>query len=143
MWKSPRPLLVFWLVWTLSDIVAFLMTGVALNVALILRRLVFLRYLGSIDPNGWMASPTTALVFFEGLGLRLISRGGGAVGLSLVFVLGGLILGLPVGILFVFFGRRAIALQGPGIDILNVEGRLQVSFCLCITCLLYHFLPAI
>ncbi len=50
-----------------------------------------------------MASLTTALVFLRGLGLRLISGGGGVVGLSLVFVVGGLILGLPVGVLLVFF----------------------------------------
>ncbi len=51
-----------------------------------------------------MASLTTALVFLGGLGLRLISGDRGAVELSLVFVLRGLILGLPVGILLVFFG---------------------------------------
>ncbi len=86
---------------------AFLMTSIALDVAQVLRCLVFFCYLGSIDPVGWMASlasPTTALVFLRSLGLRLISGGGGPVGLSLVFVLGGLALGLPVGILFVFFG---------------------------------------
>ncbi len=121
----------------------FLMTDVALDVAQVLRRLVFFRYLGSIDPNSWMASPTTALVFLGGLGLGLISGGGGAVELSLVFVLGGFILGLLVGVLLVFFGRRAMALRAPGIDVLNIERRLQVSLCLYITCLLYHFIPAI
>ncbi len=90
-----------------------------------------------------MASPTTALVFLGGLGLRLISRGEGAVGLNLVFVFGGLILGLLVGVLLVFFRRRAIAFWALGIDIPNVEGKLQVSFCLYIICLFYHFLPAI
>ncbi len=119
------------------------MVGVVLDVAQVLRRLVLLRYLGSINLSGWMASPTTAFVFLGGLGLRLISEGGGAVGLSLVFILGGLILGLPVGVLLEFFGRRAMALRAPGIDVPNVEGRLQVSLCLYITCLLYHFLPAI
>ncbi len=93
MWRSSRPPLVFWLVWTLGGIVAFLMTGVALDVAQVLRRLVLLCYLGSIDPNGWMASPTTTLVFLGGVSLRLISGSRGAVGLSLVFVLGGLIWG--------------------------------------------------
>ncbi len=48
-----------------------------------------------------MASPITALVFLGGLGLRLIS-GGGGIGLSLVFI-GGFITELPIGILFVFF----------------------------------------
>ncbi len=90
-----------------------------------------------------MASPSTALVFLRSLGLRLISGGGGAVGLSLVFVLGGLALGLSVGVLFVFFGRQAIALRAPGINVPNVEGRLQVSLCLYITCLLHNFVPAI
>ncbi len=50
-----------------------------------------------------MASPTTALVFFGSLSLSLISGGRGAVGLSLVFILGGLILGLSVSIFLVFF----------------------------------------
>ncbi len=42
-----------------------LMIGVTFDIALVLWRLVFilLRYLGSIDPSGWMISPTTALVF--------------------------------------------------------------------------------
>ncbi len=90
-----------------------------------------------------MASPMTALIFFGGLGLRLISGGGGAVGLSLVFVPEGLVLGLPVGVLLVFFGRRAMALRVPSIDVPNIEGRLQVSLCLCITCLLHNFFSAI
>ncbi len=83
------------------------MTGIVLDVAQVLWCLVFFCYLGSIDPGDGMASmasPTTVLVFLGSLGLRLISGGGGAVGLSLVFVLGGLILGLPVGVFFVFFG---------------------------------------
>ncbi len=83
------------------------------------------------------------LIFLGGLGLRLISGGGRAVGLSIVFVLGGLILGLLVGVLFIFFRRRAIAFRAPDIDIPNVEGRLQVSFCLCITCFLHHFLSSV
>ncbi len=122
------------------------MIGIALDVAQVLGHLVFFCYLGSIDPGGWMASmasPTTALVILWSLGLRLISGGGGAVGLSLVFVLGGLILGLPVCVLLVFFGRRAMAFRTAGIDVPNIERRLQVSLCLYITCLLHNFLPAI
>ncbi len=125
------------------------MAGIARDVTQILLCLVFFRYLNSIDPGGWMASsmasPTTALVFFESLGLKLmlISGGGGVVGLSLVFILRGLALGLPVGVLLVFFGRRAVALRAPGIDVPNIEGRLQVSLCLYITCFLHNFLPAI
>ncbi len=71
-----------------------------------------------------MASPTTALVFLGSLGLRLmlISGGRGVVGLSLVFVLGALALGLPVGVLLVFFGRRAVALRAPGIDVQKRQG---------------------
>ncbi len=99
----------------------FLLTGVALDVAQVLGRLVFFRYLDSIDLSGWMASPTTALVFLGVLGLRLISRSGVTVGLSLVFVLGGLILGLPIRVFLVFFGRRAMALWAPDIDVFNVE----------------------
>ncbi len=143
MWRSPKPSLVFWLVCTLGGIVTFLMTDVALDMAQVLRCLVLLYYLGSINPSGWMASPTTALVFLGGLGLRLISGSGGAVRLSLVFVFRGLILGLPVGVLLVFFRLRAMAFWAPGIDVPNVEGRLQVSFCLYITYLLHQFLPAI
>ncbi len=79
------------------------MTGVALDMAQVLGRFVFFRYLGSIDPCGWMTSPTTALVFFGGLGLRLMSGSGGAVRLSLVFVFGDLVLGLPVSVLLVFW----------------------------------------
>ncbi len=82
-----------------------------------------------------MASLTTALVFLGSLGLKLISGGGGVAGLSLVFVLGGLALGLSVGVLLVF-GRRVVALRAPGIDVPNIEGRLQVSLCFYITCLL-------
>ncbi len=91
-----------------------------------------------------MASPATALVFLGSLGLRLmlVSGGGGVVRLSLVFVLGGLALGLSVGVLL-DLGRRAVALRAPGIDVPNVEGRLQVNLCFCITCLLHNFLPTI
>ncbi len=120
-----------------------MMTDVALNMAQVLEHLIFFCYLGSINPGGWMAFPKTTLVFLGGMGLRLISGSGEAVGLSLVFVLGDLILGLPVGVFLVFFGRWVMAFWAPGIDVPNVEGRLQVSLCLYITCLLYHFLPAI
>ncbi len=125
---------------------AFLIIGVALDVAQVFRCLVFFRYLGSINSGGGMASsmtsPTTAFVLLGGLGLRLISGGRGAVGLSLVFVLGDPALGLSVNVLLVF-GQRAKALRAPGIDVPNVERRLQVSLCLCITRLLHNFLPAI
>ncbi len=119
--------LVFWHVWTLGGIVAFLITGIAFDVAQVLWCFVLFRYLGSIDLGGWiasMASPTIAHVFLGSPGLRLISGGGRAVGLSLVFILGGLILRLPVGVLLVFFGQWAVAFRVPGIDVLNVEGRL-------------------
>ncbi len=91
-----------------------------------------------------MASSATALVFFRSLGLRLllISGGGGVVGLNLVFVLGGLALGLSVGVLLIL-GRRAVALWAPGVDVPNIEGRLQVSLRFYITCLLHNFLPTI
>ncbi len=102
----------------------FLMTGIALNVAQVLGHLIFFCYLGSIDLNGWMASPTTVFVFLGGLELRLISRDGGVVGLSLVIGLRSLILRLLVGVLLIFFGRRAMAFWALGIDVLNVEKRL-------------------
>ncbi len=60
---------------------AFLMTGVALDVAQVLWCLVFFRYLDSIDSGGWiassMASPATSLVFFGSLGMRLLLISGG------------------------------------------------------------------
>ncbi len=106
---------------------AFVMTGVILDVAQVLWCLVIFCYLGSIDFDGWMvssmASPMTALVLLWGLGLKLISRGGGAVGLGLDFVLGGLALGLSVGVLLVF-GRQTMALRATGIDVPNGKGRL-------------------
>ncbi len=91
-----------------------------------------------------MAFPMTALVFLGSLGLRLmlVSGGGGVVGLILVFVLGGLALGLSVGVLLVL-GQQAMALRAPGVDVPNIEGRLQVSLCFYITCLLHNFFPAI
>ncbi len=137
MWRSPRPLLVFWLVWALGSIVNLLVTGVILDMAEVLLRLIFFHYLGSVDLSGWMASPTTVFVFLGGLGLKLIS-GGGGIGLSLVFI-GGLIAGLLIGILFVLFCWQAMAFRAPGIDVPNVEGRLQVNLYLYITCLFHHF----
>ncbi len=109
-------------------------------------RFVLLCYLGSIDSGDWMvsmASSTTALIFLESLGLRLISEGGGVIGLSLVFVLGGLILGFPVGIFLVFLCQRAMAFWAPGINFPNIEGWLQVSLCFYITCLFHHFFSRI
>ncbi len=84
------------------------MIDIVFNMTQVLWRLVlvFLCYLGGIDPSGWMtfmasmASPTTSLVFLGSLGLRLISKRGG-LGLSLV--LGSLIAGLLVDVLLVFF----------------------------------------
>ncbi len=72
-----------------------------------------------------MAAPTIALVFLEALGLRLISGGGGIVGLSLVFVLvGGLVVGLPIGVFFIFLYQWAMTFWAPGINFPNVEGWL-------------------
>ncbi len=104
------------------------MIGIIFDMAQVLWRLVFLCYLGSIDPGSWMASiasPTTALVFLGSLGLRLISKGGGAVGLNLIFVLlRYLVLGLSVGVLLVFFCQRAMTFWAPRVDFPNIEGWL-------------------
>ncbi len=81
------------------------MASVALDVTQVLEHLVIYRYLGSVDSSSWRASPTIMHAFLGGLGLKLICGGGGAVRLSLFFVFGGLILGLPVHVLLVFFGR--------------------------------------
>ncbi len=54
-----------------------------------------------------MTSLITALVFLDGLGLKLISGDRGIVGLKLVFVfIGGLVAGLLIDILFVFLCRN-------------------------------------
>ncbi len=90
-----------------------------------------------------MASPTTALVLLGSLGLRLISEVRGAVGLSLVFVLGSLIPRLLVGVILVFLCRRAIAFRAFGVDFSNIEGWLQVSLYFYIICLLHYFFPHI
>ncbi len=79
------------------------MAGVALDVTQVFWYLILLFYFVSIDSGGWMtlmASLMIMFVFFGCLGLRLIRRRGG-LGLSLV--LGGLIAGLLVGVLLVFF----------------------------------------
>ncbi len=89
-----------------------------------------------------MTSQATALVFLGSLGLKLMSGDGGVVGLSLVFVLGSLALGLSVSVLLVL-RQRAVALRAPGVDVPNIEGRLQVSLCFYITYLLHNFLSAI
>ncbi len=123
-----------------------LVTGVTLDMAQVLWSFVLLRYLGSIDPGGWIASmvsPTPEFVFLGSLGLRLISGGGETMGLSLIFVLGGLILELLIGIFLVFLCRRAMAFGAPGVDFPNIERWLQVSLCFCITCLFHHFFSRI
>ncbi len=90
-----------------------------------------------------MAFPMTVFIFLGGLSLRLISGDGGAMGLSLVFVLKSLILGLLVDVFLVFFCRQEMAFWVPGIDVQNIEERLQISLCLYMTCLFHHFLPTI
>ncbi len=114
--------------------------------AQVLWHLIFLCYFGSINLGDWMAfmaSLTTALVFLGSLGLRLISGGEGAVGLSLVFILGSLVLGLLVSILLVFLCRQAMAFWVFGVDFPNIKGWLQVSLCFYITCFFHHFFPRI
>ncbi len=98
------------------------MAGVTFDIAQILWHfvLILLCYFGSIDPSGWIASSTTALIFFGSLGLRLISRKRG-LGLSLIFILGGFIAGLSIGDLFVFLCRQAITFWVPEINFPNVE----------------------
>ena len=75
MWRLSRPPLVFWLCGVLTRIVTFLFVGVALDMAYVLGFvLVFLHYLGGIDPSGGRASLLTFLIFCKSLGLRLISK---------------------------------------------------------------------
>ncbi len=51
----------------------FLITGVALDMAQVLERLVLFHYLGSIYPSVWIAFLTTMLVFLGGLGLSAMT----------------------------------------------------------------------
>ncbi len=78
------------------------------------------------------------LVFLGGLDLSLIN-GKGDLGLSLIFVLGGLFVGLPIGILLVFLGRRTMTFGIPRVNFPNIKGWLQVSFYFYIIGLLNHF----
>ncbi len=101
------------------------MADIIFDIAQVLWRLVFILfcYLNSINSGGWMASmasPTTALVFLGGLGLRLISRRRG-LGLSLVLVFEGLIEGLLIGVFFVFFCQRTMTFQVSRINFPNIE----------------------
>ena len=81
---------------------------------------ILLCYFGGIDLKGWMTSPTTALVFFGGLYLRLISKRE-IVRLSFFFILGSLITVYPIDVLFIFFDQWAMAFWAPGINFLNVK----------------------
>ena len=89
----------------------FLFVDVTLDVAQVLGLiLVFFCYLGNVDPSSWRASLSISLTLFEGLGLRLIN-GREVVGLSLFFVfVESFIIVLPIGVFFVLFDQRAIAL---------------------------------
>ncbi len=81
----------------------FLLAGIELDIAQVFDLvLILLCYLGDIDSSSWMTS-LTILVFPGSLGLRLIS-GSRVLELSLVFVLGSLIVRLPIGVLLVLFG---------------------------------------
>ncbi len=105
--------------------------------------LIFLCYLGDIDPSGWIIFSTATLVFFGGLGLKLISERG-IMGLSFIFVLvGSLIAMLPISVILVFLDRQLIFFQVPGIDLLSPGGWLQVGFCFYINSFLYHLVPRI
>ncbi len=92
-----------------------LFIGITLDVAQVFSLiLVLLCYLSGVDPSGWMASPTAALVFLWGLGLRLISKKG-IVRLSLVFW--SLISVFLIGVVLVVLDRRPIAPWAPEVDL--------------------------
>ena len=66
------------------------------------------------------------------------------MGLSLLFVLAGIFVAMfPINIFLVLFDQRTIAFWVFGIDFPNIEGWLEVSLCLYISGLLYHFVPRI
>ncbi len=142
IWRSLRPLLVFWLFRIFVSIVTFLLAGIAPDVAQVLSFIfVFLCYLDSIDPSGWMASSTTfmTLIFLGSLALRLISRRK-IMGLSLIFVIiRNLIPVLLIGIVLVFFDRRPIVSRAPKVDLLSLGGWLEAGLYFYIDGLLYYF----
>ncbi len=118
-----------------------LFAGIALDVVQVLSIIfVFLCYLGGIDPSSWMASPTTILVFFGDLGLRLISRRG-IVRLGLIFW--SLILVLPIGVILIFIDRRPIAPWAPRVDFPSPKRWLKPGLCFYIDSFLYHLVPHI
>ena len=102
----------------------FLSIGITVDVAHVLGLiLVFLCYFDGIDPGSLKkASPPIFLIFFGGLGLRLIS-GKRVMRLSLFFVLAeSLIAILLIGMFLVLFDQQAMAFWAFGIDFPNVEG---------------------
>ena len=114
--------------------------GIALDVAQIFGLvLVLLCYLSCIDPSGWITLPTSMmLIFLGGLGLKLIS-GRRQMGLSLFFILESFIAMLPIGVILVFFDRRLMSFQAPGIDFPNHRVWLETSLCFYINNFSYHF----
>ena len=119
-WRSPRPLLVFWLVRTLICVVIFLFAGVALDVTQVLGLVfLFLDYLGCIDPGGWTVFSSASMTFFGVLNLRLISS---KRGLRLSLFLGSLIVVLPLGIFLVLLGQRTVAFWAFEINLPNIGG---------------------
>lgn len=109
------------------------MIGITFDMASHLVISVLSCYLGTVDPSCRIVSPTTALIIHGSLGPRLIG-GGGVIGLSFeFFFIGGLIPRLLIDIFILC--RRMIVFRALEIDVPNVRKRLQISFCLYITCL--------
>ena len=133
--------LAFWDTYLRSDL---FFVGITLNVVQVLSLIpVFLCYLGGINPSGWRASLPIVLILYGGLGLKLIS-GRGTVRLSFFFVFtGSLIVRLLIGIFLVFLDQWAIALWAFRIDFPNIEGWLEVNFCLYISGLFHYFIACI
>ena len=70
--------------------------------------LIFFCYIGDVNFSGWKAFLSIFLMLLGNLGLKLIS-GRGGIRFNLVFILGNLIVVLPIGVFFVFFDQQAIA----------------------------------
>ncbi len=99
MWRLPKLPLVFWFFGILVSIIAFLLTGVVLNMTQVFGFVfVIFCYFGDINHNGWMPFLTASLVLFDflrslgldlGLSLRLtyISKREIVSELSLVSIL--------------------------------------------------------
>lgn len=118
-WKLLRPRLVFWLFGALIGIVAFLLAGIALNMAQVFGLIfVFLDNLCGIDLSGWMAFLTAFMtfVFFRNLDLRLTINRRRVLELSLILVFVSIPI-LSIGVIRVFLHQWPIIFWAPKVGL--------------------------